>query len=368
MSSETVAVKRGFDNQDFDDAAKSFFQEIIDSIPGALMVVGVAVAAYFIAPILRQYPLFKTYLSLKDFILAILFGILIKNTIGVQDVFKPGLRFSTILTKIGIVIMGAKYSLAGLAQVGSQAFVFICVFLFGTAIIMMWVSQKLKVPTALGACLAAGLSICGVSATIAIAPAVGAKNKEMAYSIAVVLMFGLLALLIFPLVGNLFHLSDSQYGAFCGVGIVNSAQVLAAGFGYSDGAGLVAGIYNIGRVILLPFVVLLLAVMACGKAEEEGGSCVKINKGKMIMDKFPIFVIGFLLVVILNTMGMFSKPEIHQAKLFMNWAFLLGFASIGLTTRLADLKAAGWTGFMMGFCVAGTKAVLALGAVLLFLS
>ena len=108
--------------------------------------------------------------------------------------------------------------------------------------------------------------------------------------------------------------------------------------------------------------------MACGKVEEEGGSCVPINKGKMIKDKFPIFVIGFLLVVILNTMGMFSKPEIHQAKIFMNWAFLLGFASIGLTTRLADLKAAGWTGFMMGFLVAGTKALLALGAVLLFLS
>ena len=56
--------------------------------------------------------------------------------------------------------------------------------------------------------LAAGLSICGVSATIAIAPAVKAKNRDMAYSIAVVLMFGLLALLIFPIIGKLFNLSD----------------------------------------------------------------------------------------------------------------------------------------------------------------
>jgi uncharacterized integral membrane protein (TIGR00698 family) len=366
MSSQSIAVKSS--KKDFDAAAKSLYQEIIDSIPGALMVIGVAVAAYFIAPILRQYPLFKTYLSLKDFILAILLGIFIKNTVGVPEMFRPGLRFSTILTKVGIVIMGAKYSLAGLAEVGSQAFIFICVFLFGTAIIMMWVSQKMKVPTALGACLASGLSICGVSATIAIAPAVGAKNKEMAYSIAVVLMFGLLALLVFPLIGNLFNLSDTQYGAFCGVGIVNSAQVLAAGFGYSDAAGLVAGVYNIGRVILLPFVVLLLAIMAVSASPELKETNSKINKIQLIKDKFPIFVIGFLVVVILNTMGMFSKAEISQAKIFMNWAFLLGFASIGLTTQLADLKAAGWTGFLMGFIVAGTKAALALAAVLLFLS
>ncbi|MBT8764073.1 putative sulfate exporter family transporter [Desulfohalobiaceae bacterium Ax17] len=347
---------------------KSFAQEFIDSIPGAILVIAVAVAAYVIAPYLRQYPLFKTYLSLKDFILAILFGILIKNTVGVPKRFEPGLRFSTILTKTGIVIMGAKYSLSGLLTVGGQALLYISIFLFGTAIVMMWVAKKLNLPTALGACLASGLSVCGVSATIAIAPAVRAKNQDMAYSIAVVLMFGLLALLVFPPIGKLLNLSDAQYGAFCGVGIVNSAQVLAAGFGYSEQAGLIAGIYNIGRVIFLPFVVLLLAIMAASQEAEIAKEQVNVNKFKIIVDKFPVFVLGFLFVVMLNTMGLFSKPEIHQAKVFMNWAFLLGFASIGLTTRLADLKAAGLSGFVLGFLVAGTKAALALLVVLTFMN
>lgn len=363
MANGTLAVPR---LESCPVEGKTLVQEIIDSIPGLLMVTGVAIAAYYVAPFLEKYPFFKTYLCLKDFIMAILFGILIKNTVGVAKFCEGGLRFSTILTKTGIVIMGAKYSMAGLVKVGAPALVLIVVFLFGTAIALMWIGEKMKMSTSLAACLAAGLSVCGVSATIAIAPAVKAKNEDMAYSIAVVLMFGLAALVAFPAIGHMFNLTDNQFGAFAGVGIVNSAQVLAAGLGYSDGAGLVAGIYNIGRVIFLPFVVLMLAIMAANREVAEGGTEVKINKMKMIMDKFPIFVLGFLLIVALNTMGMFTKPEIHQASVFMNWAFLLGFASIGLTTRLSDLKAAGLSGFLMGFAVAGIKAALALAVVKLW--
>lgn len=346
---------------------KTLAQEIVDSAPGVLLVLSVALAAYFAAPALLKYPLFKSYLSLSDFILAIMLGIVIKNTVGVPKLCEGGLRFSTILTKTGIVIMGAKYSMAGLVKVGGPALLCIAVFLFATALVMMWVGGRLKMSPALSACLAAGLSVCGVSATIAVAPAVKAKNQDMAYSIAVVLMFGLLALVVFPPLGRLFHLTDAQFGAFAGIGIVNSAQVLAAGLGYSEGAGLVAGVYNIGRVLFLPFIVLMLAIMAASRETAEGGADLKINKLKLIVDKFPVFVLGFLLVVCLNTMGLFTKPEIHQAAVFMNWAFLLGFASIGLTTRLSDLKAAGLSGFLMGFIIASIKAALALTVVMLWM-
>ena len=346
---------------------QAFAQAIFESLPGLMLVTAVALVANFLAPVIETYPLFKTYLSLKDFILAIIIGIAIRNTVGVPAVFQPGLRYSTILTKTGIVIMGSSYSLAGLASVGGQALVFIAVFLFGTALIMMWLCNRLGMSSSLGACLAAGMSVCGVSATIAISPAVKAKNEDMAYSIAVVLMFGLLALVAFPLVGRLFNLTAEQFGAFAGVGIINSAQVLAAGFGYSPDAGKVAGIYNIGRVVFLPFVVLMLALMAAAQEAKQGNEVTKINKLQMIRDKFPLFILGFIVIVCMNTMGMLSKAEIKVAKVFMEWAFLLGFASIGLTTRLSDLRAAGLKGFVFGFGVAGLKAVLALAAVLYFM-
>ncbi len=349
---------------------KPISKEIIESIPGALLVIVVAVVAFYVGPWLKHnFVFFKEYLTLKSFILAILFGIIIKNTIGVSKVFEPGLRFSTILTKTGIVVMGAKYSMAKLLEVGVPAMLFTIIFLFGSALVMMWVGRRMKMSTALTACLASGLSVCGVSATVAVAPAVNAKNRDMAYSIAVVLMFGLAALLIFPFIGQALNMTDEQFGAFCGIGIVNSAQVLAAGFGYSDGAGVVAGVYNIGRVIFLPFVVLMVAIMATSmEVEKTGKKAKEINKIKMLIDKFPLFVIGFLIVVALNTMGLFEKPEVHMMKTFMSWAFLFGFASIGLTTRLADLKAAGMSGFVLGFIVASIKAVLALLVVMTVMS
>jgi uncharacterized membrane protein YadS len=117
--------------------------------------VAVALTAYFVAPSEASRCSRPTF-SLKDFILAIIFGIAIRNTVGVADMFQPGLRYSTILTKTGIVVMGSSYSLAGLVSVGAQALVFIAVFLFATALTMMWLCRRLGMSPALGACLAVG--------------------------------------------------------------------------------------------------------------------------------------------------------------------------------------------------------------------
>jgi hypothetical protein len=81
------------------DAQRDFARAVLDSLPGLLLVTAVAIVANVVAPKLEAYPLFKTYLSLKDFILAIIFGMIIRNTVGVPAVFQPGLRYSTILTK-----------------------------------------------------------------------------------------------------------------------------------------------------------------------------------------------------------------------------------------------------------------------------
>lgn len=273
-------------------------------------------------------------LNLSDFIVAIILGMVICNTVGVHAVFRDGLRFSATLTKTGIVVMGCKYSFAGLIKTGSEAII-ISLFLFTSAIILMWLSRRLSMSPSLGACLAAGLSICGVSACVAIAPAVRAKNEDIAYTIAVVLMFGLLALFIFPFIGHWLDLSPNQFGAFAGVGIVNSAQVLAAGFAFSNDAGIVAGVYNIGRVICLPLVVLMLAIMVAAEDAKVHSQLANTSKMRIILDKFPVFV--------------------------------LGFSSIGLTTHLSDIKAAGLSGALIGFCVASVKAGLALLVVLCFL-
>ena len=349
------------------DTSNSISHAWFEAIPGIALFVTVAVTAYYVTPLLYKLHPVVVQLNLSNFIVAIILGMVILNIFGVPEVCKPGLRFSTTLTKTGIVVMGCKYSFSGLVKTGSEALIIISAFLVGSALLLMWVGRKLKMSPALSACLAAGLSVCGVSACVAIAPAVRAKNEDIAYTIAVVLMFGLLALFTFPLIGQWWGLSANQFGAFAGVGIVNSAQVLAAGFAFSQDAGVVAGIYNIGRVIFLPLVVLMLALMVANEDAKVQAQMAQVSKLQVIIDKFPMFVLGFLAIVLLNTFGGLTPAQAKQASTFMDWCFLLGFASIGLTTRLADIRAAGFSGALLGFVVAGTKAALALFVVVYFL-
>lgn len=340
---------------------------MIQSLPGVLLLSLVAVLAWYATPhITALHPMVKA-LNLSDFIVAIILGMIICNTVGIPDVCRQGLKYSTLLTKTGIVVMGSKYSFAALVKTGSEAILLTAVFLFSSALVLMWLAKKLKMSASLGACLAAALSVCGVSACVAIAPAVRAKNEEIAYTIAVVLMFGLLALFSFPYIGHWLDLSPNQFGAFAGVGIVNSAQVLAAGFAFSNEAGVVAGVYNIGRVIFLPIVVLMLALMVASEDAKVQAEMSKTSKMQLIIDKFPVFVLGFLAVVLMNTFGFLTSGEAKQAGQFMNWCFLLGFASIGLTTHLGDLKAAGRSGVILGFCIASLKALIALAVVIALL-
>ncbi|WP_238442430.1 YeiH family protein [Desulfofalx alkaliphila] len=343
----------------------SLVDTVIKSIPGLILVAlvgyGAVQADGWMSANAKSV---KSALSLNYVFIAILAGMLIRNTVGVPTVFEPGLKYSTIFTKTGIVIMGTKYTWASLVQVGAVSMVFIAVFLFGTVWVLFKFMPKFKLSDKLGGCLAAGFSICGVSATVATGPAIRAKGQEMAYAIAAILIFGLGMLFILPPIGKLIGLTDVEFGAWAGVAIVNSAQVLAAGFAFGEEAGLVAGIYNMGRVVLLPLVVLYIVMHVLGRESKEAG---EINKTQFVMDKFPVFVLAFLALMALNTAGAFSPEELKTASKLMDYAFTLGFASIGLTTRFSDMKAAGKDGLILGFMVALIKAVLALAVIKLIL-
>ncbi|CCO07074.1 YeiH family protein [Desulforamulus hydrothermalis] len=338
--------------------SESLSSQIAKAIPGLILVVLVAIAASWAEGFIKtNFKKIYEIAHLNYVLLAIIFGMLIRNTVGVPSVLEPGLKYSTILTKTGIVVMGTKYTLASLVKVGTTSMIFIAVTLFGTVALMFWLRKRYEMTDSLAGCLAAGFSICGVSATVATGPAVKAKGQEMCYSIATILIFGLLALFTFPALGHLFGLNEHQFGAWVGVGIVNSAQVLAAGMAYGQDAGLIAGIYNMGRVVLLPFVVLYVVMLVLKNDSKAAG---EINKTQFVVDKFPVFIIAFLIAVLANTAGLFSKEEVKMANTFMTWAFTLGFASIGLTTKFSDMKAAGKDGIVLGFIVGFIKAAFAL--------
>ena len=316
-----------------------------------------------------------TFLSekaqMKYVAILLLGGILIRNILPLPKLLIPGISIARPIIKPGIIILGVHYVWADVIKVGGVGLGLTVVFIFGTAVVVMWLCKKWGVSDGLGGIMGAGTGVCGVSAIIATSPVVRSSPIEMAYAIGTILFFGTLMLFTMPYIGNSIDLPESQFGAWCAVAILNTAQLVAAAEWYGTEARDTAVLINVARIMFLPLVVLFslwFYILRTGK--QQPGH--EINKWRLVRDKFPIFILGFFLLVLLNSLNMESLggPKITGSTFWaMNavyqWFFAIGFAGIGLSISVADMKKAGGKAFTIGMVAALVKMVLGLGVVLL---
>lgn len=261
---------------------------------------------------------FSSVLNFNYVLLGIIIGIILTNTIGIPKWAAAGVKTARLALKTGVITLGAMYSLTELAYLGQLSIVMIGIFVLGTTIMTLWLGGIFGTDRSLTGALSSGLGVCGVSAIVAAAPVVKAKSIDMAYSIGTVLLIGVVFLFIFPPVGQIFSMTPIQFGAWAGTGILNSAQVAAAALIY-DPKGIdtlkVAEIFNITRVLFLPLIVIILAVWFA-KGEEEAEAGGKVAIGKVLIDKFPVFVLGFILMFAFSSTGVFRPAgyELYRAK------------------------------------------------------
>lgn len=361
-------------------------------LPGIVLMLAVAVLARGGADLgFPQWPGLETIfaskpltgkilidvLHLNYILISILTGMLLRNLVGLPEVLVPGVRTSRLFIKIGVILLGSLYSIADLASLGLTAFLIIFLFISLTLLFTLYLGQKTGMSPAAASLLAAGTAVCGVSAIVAAAPAVRAKISDVAYSIATILAVGLIFLLTFPTIGTVLGLSPHQFGVWAGTGIVNSGQVLAAALAFDHGTAhrvsesLKTGeIFNLTRIIFLPFVVLALAVYNSRRLEDEENEYAIHTS---FWDKFPLFVIGFFVVVLLTSFGLLGETSPPSAELVFirnlyNWFFAIGLSGLGMQISLGELRKAGGKPLVVGTAAAVVKAVGALVVVLLFIS
>ena len=318
--------------------------------------------------------LFTDILHLNFILLVIIIGMLIRNTIGIPQWAASGVKLSRLFIKMGVILLGSLYSLKDLLTLGTVSVSLILLFVMGTALFVMWLGKRMKMDPASSAVLAAGCGVCGVSAIVATAPAVKAKTSDVAYSIATILAFGVACLFIFPLVGHAIGLTDHQFGAWAGTGILNSGQVLAAALAFDPSPtsqSLKTGeIFNLTRVVFLPFVVLVLACIHTRMAGEvcEDGTVQKQG----LLQKFPMFVLGFLAMVFLTSFGAFgsTSPPSNALMIIRDlymWFFSIGLTGLGMQISISEMKKAGGTPLVIGVTAGALKAIGALIVVKLFI-
>ena len=255
-------------------------------------------------------------LGVNYILLGIIVGMVVVNVFKVPGWAENGVRLSRLGLKTGVVLLGGLYSAAELAEYSQWSIGLIFFFVLGSVGLTMWLGRIKKIPNSMGGVLSAGLGVCGVSAAVAAAPVVNAKSSEIAYTIGTILVWGVLMMFIFPPVGRALGLSYEQFGAWAGTGILNSAQVAAAALIYQPN-GIetlkVAEIFNITRILVLPVIVMWLAVWYVER--EQSG--VKVNVMQVIIGKFPLFVLGFIVVFLLSTTGVFAPADHYKGKYFV---------------------------------------------------
>jgi uncharacterized integral membrane protein (TIGR00698 family) len=330
-------------------------------IPGLLLLAAVGYAGKFIEQSIAAYTKahHATFPNIEYVLWAIVIGLIIANTTGVPRIFETGVATYEFWLKAGIVLLGARFLLGDVLHLGGISLLLVAIAVSLSLTFMHVLGRAFTLKPKLTSLLAVGSSICGVSAIIAAKPAIDADDEDASYAIAAILALGAISLFTFPLIGHSLHLSDKAYGLWTGLAVDNTAEATAAGALYSDAAGKVAVLAKTTRNALIGFVVLAYALYWSSRGEAQAVG----NKAAFLWRKFPKFVLGFLLISLLATIGFFTKPQLTSLANLSRWAFLLTFAGVGLRTNLRELGKQGWRPFAVGAIGEVFIALLTLGLV-----
>ncbi len=317
------------------------------ALGGALFILAIAMLVrWFVDPLVAVWsralgPVFggmyvHDVFGLNYILLGIVTGLLLVNVIGIPGWAQNGVRLSRLGLKTGVILLGTLYFLQEILHLGTASFTLIGIFVLGSVALVLWIGRLMSISNSMGGVLSAGVGVCGVSAAVAAAPVVQARSAEVAYTIGTILLWGVGCMFVFPTIGKLLHLSPEAFGAWAGTGILNSAQVAGAALAFQpDGIETlkVAEIFNITRILFLPLIVVWLAVWYVRRETAVNGSAAahsvgalavtppQVNIGRIIVDKFPLFVLGFIFMFLINLTGVFLPKGVSSADLWKGQYF-----------------------------------------------
>ena len=293
---------------------------------------------------------------------AIVFGLVVSNTVGIPAIFRAGVETYEFWLKVGIVLLGVRFVFGDIVKLGGVSLACVALELVVAIALMTALGRAFGLSPKLISLLSIGSSICGVSAIIAAKGAIDADDEDASYAMAAILALGAVSLFVFPLVGRALGMSDHAYGLWVGLAVDNTAEATAAGALYSDAAGKFAVLAKTARNATIGFVVLGYALYW---VRQNQGKQID-NKAAFLWQKFPKFVLGFIVISALATAGAFTTTQVTDLANLSRWAFLLTFAGVGLRTNIRDLMKQGWRPLVVG--VVGECAIAGLTLVMVLVA
>jgi uncharacterized integral membrane protein (TIGR00698 family) len=312
-----------------------------------IVIFAIAVLAQWIAKIEEV----KFY-GFEAVFFSVIFGLIVRNVFRVPEWLKPAIQ-GEFFIKIGVVCLGATVLFSDVMKSGAagliQAILVVCIVWF----FAYWLARKLRVEDSTAMTLASGCSICGVSACITAAGVAGTDKKQLSYLTSIVLIVVVpmiyimpwLASMIVPLLTDDPTLQSEITGAWIGGTIDTTSGVGASSEMAGEIAQRTAIVVKATQNVLIGFVAFLIALFLAARSSD--GKRINRPSFGIVWDKFPKFILGFVLASaifsILQTNDLLSHDakgkimETAMAKNFSTFFFSMSFVCIGMDTRLKDI-------------------------------
>jgi len=271
----------------------------------------------------------------SELVVAVVLGIAVANLVDVPERFAAGVETHAFWLAAGIVLMGARVSLSTLLDTGPRLVALVLAVAAGTLVLVeLLAALAFDVDRKLGSLLAAGASVCGVSAAVAVAGSIRANQDDVAFAAGTILLFDVLTLFAYPVVGDLLALPERVFGVWAGLTMFSTGPVTAAGFAFGDVAGRWATVTKLTRNLLIGAVVAAYAV----RYAQPDDDALSVRG---LWRTFPTFVLGFFAVVVLTSSTLVPDAVTAQVEAGYRALFLLAFAGLGLGVDVAQLRRTG---------------------------
>jgi uncharacterized integral membrane protein (TIGR00698 family) len=278
-------------------------------------------------------------LNLEAVIFSLIIGLFIGNFFMLPEWFRTALS-TEIFVKIGLVLLGTSVIFSDILKAGSLGLIQALIVVLSVWYFAFWLCKKLKVDDELTMMISSAVSICGVSAAIATSGAIKGDSKKLSYVISMVLVTAIPMMIFMPIIANYFNFPEEVTGAWLGGSIDTSGAVVASGSLVGETALKISTIVKFSQNVLLGLAAFAISVYWTYRQNTADGATVSKPTLKVIWERFPKFVIGFIVASLLFSFLLTAdvRDEVKDGlKNLQGIWFALAFTSIGLETNFKDL-------------------------------
>jgi uncharacterized integral membrane protein (TIGR00698 family) len=278
-------------------------------------------------------------------VLAIVLGAIIRSFVLPNAAYRPGIGYASKKVLQGaIIVSGFGISLLTVVKTGLSTLPVTLLTIAVALLLAPFIGRLLQIDAALQVLIGVGTAICGASAIAAVSTVIDPDDADISLAIATIFLYNVVAVLLFPPLGHLMHLTQDAFGVWAGTAINDTSSVVAAGYAYGTTAGAQATIVKLTRAT---FILPIVAAIAIVRVRRHRAAGVRIPWVKIV----PWFILWFLAAAVINTTGAIPlawHPAIARLATFL---IAMALGAIGLQTEIPKLVRAGVQPLALGFAL-----------------